>query len=97
MLLSDIRSAFATRKVDRLPSEKLVEHLLGMRDRPWPTLNRDKGLSPARLARMLRPFGIAPGTIRLDADKTSRGYYLSAFDDAFDRYLAVQADTTTHH
>jgi putative DNA primase/helicase len=96
MLLSDIRDVFAARKADRLPSEKLVEHLFGMQDRPWPTFNRGKGLRPARLARMLKPFGITPRTIRLDTGNTPKGYYLPAFEDAFARYLAVQTATTPH-
>ena len=40
MLLEDIRSVFATKGVDKLPSAELVEALLAMKDRPWPELGR---------------------------------------------------------
>jgi hypothetical protein len=39
------------------------------------------------LARLLKPFKIFPTTIRLDGDRTAKGYYLGAFEDAFARYL----------
>jgi hypothetical protein len=46
------------------------------------------------LARFVKPFGIKSGTIRLDGEKTAKGYYLAAFDDAFVRYLPSQNVTT---
>jgi hypothetical protein len=36
---------------------------------------------------MLGHFGILSGTIRLPSGKTPKGYHLSAFEDAFVRYL----------
>jgi hypothetical protein len=43
---------------------------------------------------MLDKFGIRPGTIRLHTGQTAKGYYRSAFDDAFSCYLPSQTVTT---
>jgi hypothetical protein len=42
----------------------------------------------------LRPFNISSGTIRLDGGRTPKGYKLSAFKDAFERYPPDFAATT---
>jgi Protein of unknown function (DUF3631) len=93
MLLSDIRAIFFERTVDRLPSEALVAHLNALKDRPWSTIRRGRELDPSRLAWMLKPFGIIPGAIRLDTGKTPKGYFRTAFNDAFDRYLPSEPAT----
>ncbi len=86
LLLADIRTVFAEKKVDRLKSEALATALHMMSDRPWPTFDRGRMMTPAGIARMLRPFGITPETIRF-GEETAKGYRLSAFEDAFARYL----------
>jgi len=45
------------------------------------------------LARHLNPFGISPGTIRLETGETPKGYSLSDFQDAFARYLPSRSAT----
>jgi hypothetical protein len=57
--------------------------------------NRGKPITKAGLARLLKPFRILPTTIRLDVNHTAKGYYLSAFQDAFTRYLSAQTVTTS--
>jgi hypothetical protein len=96
MLLSDIRAIFSERGVDRLSSEALVAELNAFKDRPWLTIRRGRELDPSRLAWMLKPFGIIPGTIRLDTGKTPKGYLRTAFNDAFERYLPSNAATPPH-
>lgn len=86
LLLSDIRAIFGEKRVDRLRSEVLATALNAMSDRPWPTFDRGRWMTPAGIARLLRPFGITPETIRFGED-TAKGYRLSAFEDAFGRYL----------
>ena len=39
-----------------------------------------------RLRGFLKPFGIAPSTIRV-SERTVKGYHLAMFEDAFGRYL----------
>ena len=43
---------------------------------------------------LLKPFPITPGTIRLGKKPTAKGYYLSAFEDSFMRYLSDPPSTT---
>ena len=95
MLLDDIRSYFQSKGIDRVASDALVTYLVNIDDKPWPELNRGKPITKAGLARLLKPFRILPTTIRLDGNRTAKGYYLSAFEDAFTRYLSVQTVTTS--
>lgn len=101
MLLADIRAAFDEKKTDRLTSEKLVSHLLELDDRPWPELGKSrKPITKARLAVLLKPFKISPGTIRLGEGRnspTAKGYYRSAFEDAFARYSLPDQTVTPSH
>ena len=50
-------------------------------------------MTPAGIARMLKPFGIGSETIRFGED-TAKAYRLSAFEDAFARYLPSEGVTT---
>jgi len=88
-LLSDIRTAFDAKKADRLSSDDLIAYLSGLDERPWAEFSRGKPLSKAKLAHLLRPLEIPPGSIRLDDGRTPKGYYRHAFEDAFTRYLPV--------
>jgi putative DNA primase/helicase len=93
LLLSDIRAVFREKNVDRIKSEALVTALIAMTDRPWPTFDRGRWITPAGIARMLRPYGIGSETIRL-GEEFAKGYRLSAFEDAFARYLTSEGVTT---
>jgi putative DNA primase/helicase len=64
-----------------------------MEDRPWPEWRHGKPITVRQVARLLKPFGITPGTIRTQ-DSTPKGYYLTAFDDAFSRYPPISSATT---
>jgi hypothetical protein len=78
---------FEQERVDRLSTEKLIRGLCADDERPWNDYqDQDGRISDRQLARLLRPFGIAPKSIRI-GDKTPKGYKRSCFDDAFDRYL----------
>jgi hypothetical protein len=87
LLLADIRAIFAERTVDRLASADLVEALVAIEGRPWAEWKAGKPITPNGLARMLAPFRIVPGTIRIPGD-TRKGYQLAHFEDTFARYLA---------
>ena len=89
-LLADIRSIVDTIEDDKVGSSDLVERLKQIETSPWADWSKGKGLTPNGLARLLKPFGIAPkGTLRFE-DKTAKGYLLGDFSDAFDRYLRPQ-------
>jgi len=86
-LLIDIRAIFDAQCVDRISSEDLTKELVEMEDRPWPEYRKGKEISKTGVARILKPFGIKPKTIRLETGKTPRGYLLEQFDDTFLVYL----------
>lgn len=86
LVLSDIRSTFAERRVDRLSSSQLVNILIGIEGRPWAEWKGGRPITANSLARLLAPFGIAPSSIRTN-DGTPKGYMATHFLDAFERYL----------
>jgi putative DNA primase/helicase len=89
LLLADLRDLFDERHTDRLASADIVATLVARDDRPWAELGKaHRPLTKAGLARLLRPFGIAPDSIRI-GDETPKGYLQKQFDDAFSRYLAT--------
>jgi hypothetical protein len=86
-LLADIKDIFAIRAVDRLPSLDLVEALGEIERHPWAHWKGGKLITQNALAHLLEPFGIRPGSIRLEDNRVLRGYQLGHFQDAFERYL----------
>jgi putative DNA primase/helicase len=102
VLLVDIKAIFteaatlaarvASRQdTDRLASSDLVDALVKIEGRPWAEYGKTgKPLSQNQLARMLKPLGIAPEVIRIGDKKTPRGYLLSQFTEAFERYLPAE-------
>ena len=82
-LLSDIREILST---ERLSSEDLCEALCDLEDRPWADDGGSR-INQRQLARLLKPFGIAPKSIRLGPRLTPKGYTAAQFEDAFARYL----------
>jgi len=86
-LLRDIRSIFDEMRIDKLASETIVEKLLQISDAPWPESHRGKPLSKQQLARLLKPFGIKPKTLRYGAS-TRKGYDRDEFEEAFEAYLS---------
>jgi hypothetical protein len=98
MLLSDIRTIFdvdpqvyVTKDEEKqIPSERLVAALVAIEGRPWAEFGRmRKPLTQNRLARLLKPYKIRPGTIRVGPgeEDTAKGYKLAHFADVFARYL----------
>lgn len=89
-LLIDIRAVFSNRAVERLRSAELVQALIAEEESPWPDLDR-RPLDATRLARLLRPYGIAPKTIRFDETSTAKGYDRAWFADAWERYVPTSS------
>jgi putative DNA primase/helicase len=98
LVLGHIRDVFAEKQADRIPSADLVASLVGLEGSPWVEMGHNrKPLTQNRLARMLKPVGVAPENIGADRIK---GYLLAAFRDAFERYLApegVHNRSTAHN
>ncbi len=87
-LLEDIKTIFVSRSVERIFSDHLVDALKTIPETPWAEWSRGKGLTANGLARLLKPFGIHSKTMRIGSDR-AKGYELSIFEDAFNRYLSL--------
>jgi hypothetical protein len=85
-LLTDIQQIFEAQNVDRLSSADLATNLAAIETSPWGEWSHGKPLSAAKLARLLRPYGVVPHSIRI-GDKTPKGYEREDFLDSFRRYL----------
>jgi hypothetical protein len=100
MLLADIRQVFNEAHATRLFSKALVEKLIALTDRPWGEIRTkiEKPITENWLAQRLKPFGVAPKTLRI-GDERAKGYELQDFQEAFERYLAdtplTSRDTVT--
>ena len=98
MLLADMRMAFEEAgNPEALPTGKPDEHydpnkpailpaLIALEGRPWSEWSRGRPLSPRGLANLLKGFGIAPGTIRLNHKLTAKGYKREGFEPIWMRY-----------
>ncbi len=86
LVLSDIRDVFAEKGEAWLASAEMVEALVAIEGRPWAEWNKGRAMTTNSLARLLAPHGIGPGNRRVSG-KVLKGYKLSTFADAFDRYL----------
>jgi putative DNA primase/helicase len=92
-LLADIRTIYAERDAERMSSTDLTAALIAMADRPWAEWSRGRALTAARLARLLRPYGIVPVMYREGA-RVIRGYPRSMLTDAWTRYLSPSGAET---
>lgn len=90
-LLADIKAIFRRRDDDRISSADLLLELHRLAESPWEEWRNGKPLSAVQLAKLLKPFGAKPKALwfqlRDGNPKNLRGYELSAFMDAFRRYL----------
>jgi hypothetical protein len=112
LLLGDIRDIFANEfptgpKADRegpgrpddgpkLTTKDILEKLHGLEKRPWAAWGRARRpMTDKALGDRLRPYGVRSRTIRVGTS-TPKGYYLSAFRDAFARYLPTSSLSNRH-
>jgi hypothetical protein len=87
-LLADVRTA--CEGLDRIASAELVGKLSADANGPWAEWKNSKPITQAQLARVLKPFGIAPEVLWLPSGATQRGYTRSQFEDAWERYLSAE-------
>ena len=81
-LLADIEDIFAAVTDPFLRSTQLVRELKDRDESPW----RDNELTPHKLARMLKDYGVRP---RPGPGYTARGYWRADFKDSFARYTVA--------
>ena len=89
MLLRDIRKVITDHRWSHVVhSSRLAEELNALEERPWPSLRNDKGLSPHKIASMLKPFGLRSSSRRVPGSaSTQKGYSIDQLNDVFSRYL----------
>ena len=80
-LLTDIRRIFAKAKLRSLSTADLMKDLQALPENSW------EDVTPVKISRILRPFGIAPRQVWTEAGRNLRGYDLEDFKQAFERYL----------
>jgi hypothetical protein len=93
LLLQHCRDAFEDLGVDRLPTTRLINHLIQRGDSsPWAfwwRFNNEQAAAQG-LAKHLEPFDIGPKTVRF-ADRTQKGYLRSQFESTWRRYRIAGA------
>jgi hypothetical protein len=93
LVLFDIREIFTSMKQPAIPSKALCDRLSDLDNRQWSEWRRGQPITPVQLAKLLKPYRISPGTIRLSPSlstthgQTPKGYRQDQFNDAFTRYL----------
>jgi hypothetical protein len=86
-LLSDIHLSFLVVKSTKISTSGLLLLLNGFRGRPWSTWHHGDPMTPIDLARILRPYGIAPTTIRLKPGLIIKGYHAGDFKPLWQCHL----------
>jgi hypothetical protein len=84
-VLGDAHQLLLGKQVAEMASLELCTALAQIESSPWADY-KGKPLTPARLATLLKPFGIFPDRIG-PKDSQARGYTLHQLEDAFSRYL----------
>ena len=92
-LLDDVGQVFTE---EAIGSAELVRRLVALEDRPWTDWTGGRPITQARVARLLRPFGIQPMKLRF-GDRTANGYTKRMFADAWSRYLPGKSGTREHY
>jgi hypothetical protein len=87
LLLRHVKQVFDECGVEEMPTDKLLERLCGEAEWPWRDFNHGRGLTPHKLAKMLKEFSIHPRTIGRGDNKVHiRGYRLEEFQKAWSAY-----------
>ena len=94
VLLADIKATFDDKDVDRLASVEICQALKAMEGRPWADWKVGQEITPNQLARLLKPFGVMPDSVRVGR-RTPKGYYRSQFDELWQRYLVAEGINET--
>ncbi|MBF0503307.1 MAG: DUF3631 domain-containing protein, partial [Candidatus Riflebacteria bacterium] len=88
-LLQDVLLVFGDLNVKRVKTVDLIQKLTADPEGPWAAWNKGNPLRPRQLSEKLGAFGIHPTQERMPGtDNPVRGYNLSSFQDAKNRYLS---------
>lgn len=84
-LLADLYAAFDDST--KLGTTTLLERLNAIETSPWGGWHRGDGLKPRDLARLLKPYGVAPRKVRVGDSDPLMGYRAEDMGDAWSRYV----------
>lgn len=85
-LLADLRGVWLDLgDPDAAHTDAILHGLLEIEDGPWPDL-RGRALDGRHLARLLKRYGITPGSVRV-GERAAKGYRREDLFDAWARYL----------
>ena len=91
MALTDIRQIFNAQGADKISSGKLLSEMKKLDGRPWNEDERGRELSPNRLAKILKPFGLFTENLRVKdekgIEKVIKGFRREAFELVWEQYL----------
>jgi hypothetical protein len=92
--LRAVRAVFAAGNKEWITSPDLNDNLVADETAPWATYNKGKPISQRQVAKLLRPYGIRPKTIRLEDGSYPKGYLRKWFTDVFDRFCTPSSTQT---
>jgi putative DNA primase/helicase len=73
--------------VGPIPSKDLIANLVAIEESRWSAYGkRGDAITPQQLARLLKPFGVAPRSVRI-GEVTAKGYDRDALQEIIGRYL----------
>lgn len=90
-LLTDILQVWPDSE-EKVSSEMLAARLQDLPESPW---RKEVELTPRKLSRMLKPFGISSKVVRM-GDSTPRGYVRAEFISASSPYVAFNSQHPQH-
>ncbi len=86
VLLTDIRTWFASSRADRVQTRALLKYLNSLEESPWAEFKSGRPLTAQGLAKLLRGFDIRPRDVRFGVG-IQKGYLRAEFQEAWKRYL----------
>ena len=95
-MLADLRGVFHSEgDPPALATRSILDALHEMDSRPWSRHEKGKPLSPHGLAKLLRPFHVAPNTVRLAGGGILKGYKRESFAALWKAYCPAAEISVT--
>ena len=86
--LAATKTVFESIEDDAISSEDLIQKITADPDSEWAEWKAGKPITQKQLARLLKPYGIAPEQVRIGGrQRQVRGYLRAHFIEAWERYV----------